>query len=154
MAMYSSIKSTKVGSGPDEDDDEPLLTEENGINCCQPTSEIIQSCNTVDPDVEPNTCQTCPRRRSKTETVEPGSLNVLSAKFESLDYDICENHLLLEEDRTKGYKFIVKKNLARWLIFLLIGTFTALIACFIDISIEELSQIKYKVLKKCILYIK
>jgi chloride channel 7 len=73
--------------------------------------------------------------------------------LQSLDYDICENHLLLEEERTKGYKFIVKKNLARWMIFLLIGLLTALIACVIDITIEELSTNKYKLLKKCILTI-
>ncbi|KAF2903405.1 hypothetical protein ILUMI_02783 [Ignelater luminosus] len=77
------------------------------------------------------------------EKIEPGSLNVLSAKYESLDYDTCENHLLLDEERKKGYKFVVKKNLARWFIFLLIGVVTALIACAIDISIEELSQVKY-----------
>jgi hypothetical protein len=73
--------------------------------------------------------------------------------LQSLDYDICENHLLLEEERTKGYKFVVKKNLARWMIFLLIGMLTALIACVIDITIEELSLIKFKSLKHCILYI-
>jgi chloride channel 7 len=73
--------------------------------------------------------------------------------LQSLDYDICENHLLLEEERTKGYKFIVKKNLARWMIFLLIGMLTALIACVIDITIEELSLIKFKSLKQCILCI-
>jgi len=73
--------------------------------------------------------------------------------LQSLDYDICENHLLLEEERTKGYKFVVKKNLARWLIFLLIGMLTALIACIIDITVEELSYIKFKNLKHCILYI-
>jgi len=72
--------------------------------------------------------------------------------LQSLDYDTCENHLLLEEERTKGYKFVVKKNLARWLIFLLIGMLTALIACIIDITVEELSHIKFKSLKHCILY--
>lgn len=82
------------------------------------------------------------------EKVQTGSLNVLSAKYESLDYDTCENHLLLDEERKKGYKFIVQKNISRWLIFLLIGMCTALIACVIDISIEELSTIKYASLSK------
>lgn len=59
--------------------------------------------------------------------------------------------MLLDEERTRGYKFIVQKNLARWLIFLLIGVITAIIACVIDISIEELSSIKYYGLKKCII---
>ncbi|KAG8235525.1 hypothetical protein J437_LFUL013487, partial [Ladona fulva] len=83
-------------------------------------------------------------------TVERGSLNVLSAKFESLDYDICENNLLLDEDRSKGYKFVVKKNLARWLVFFMIGIITALIASLIDITIEELSGLKYGDVDKCV----
>ncbi|KAK4874937.1 hypothetical protein RN001_014297 [Aquatica leii] len=84
------------------------------------------------------------------EVVEPGQLNILSAKYESLDYDICENHLLLDEERKKGRKFITRKNLERWFIFLLIGVCTALIACVIDISIEQLSEIKYASLSKCV----
>ncbi|KAJ8923258.1 hypothetical protein NQ315_001814 [Exocentrus adspersus] len=92
------------------------------------------------------------RRRVQisTEKVQTGSLNVLSAKYESLDYDTCENHLLLDEERKKGYKFIVQKNIARWFTFLLIGMITALIACVIDISIEELSTIKYASLSKSV----
>ncbi|RZC41881.1 H(+)/Cl(-) exchange transporter 7 [Asbolus verrucosus] len=90
------------------------------------------------------------RRRVQisSEKIETGSLNVLSAKYESLDYDTCENYLLLDEERKKGYKFIVRKSIARWFIFLLIGMITALIACAIDISIEELSQLKYASLSK------
>ncbi|KAH1026132.1 H(+)/Cl(-) exchange transporter 7 [Dendroctonus ponderosae] len=82
------------------------------------------------------------------EKINVGSLNVLSAKYESLDYDTCENYLLLDEERKKGFKFLVQKNIARWFVFLLIGMFTALVACIIDISIEELSEIKYAKLSK------
>jgi chloride channel 7 len=93
------------------------------------------------------------RRRVQvsSEKIETGSLNVLSAKYESLDYDTCENYLLLDEERKKGYRFIVRKSIARWYIFLLIGMITAFIACAIDISIEELSQLKYASLSHCIL---
>lgn len=77
------------------------------------------------------------------EKIDVGSLNILSAKYESLDYDTCENYLMLEEEKKNGYKFLVRKNIARWFVFLLIGLFTALVACVIDISIEELSHIKY-----------
>lgn len=56
---------------------------------------------------------------------------------------------MLEEERKKGYKFLVRKNIARWFVFLLIGMFTALVACVIDISIEELSRIKYAKLSSC-----
>lgn len=58
---------------------------------------------------------------------------------------------MLEEERKKGYKFIAKKNLARWFVFLFIGVATGLLACIIDISIEEISEIKYAKLSKCIL---
>ncbi|XP_057341754.1 H(+)/Cl(-) exchange transporter 7 [Microplitis mediator] len=78
---------------------------------------------------------------------EPGATNFLSANYESLDYDTCENSLLQDEERKKGYKYVVKKNFARWFIFLLIGILTASIACFVDISIEELSDVKYETLK-------
>ena len=71
--------------------------------------------------------------------------------LQSLDYDICENHLLLQEVRKKGYKFVTKKNMARWLVFLLIGVITACIACFIDVSIEQCFIAKFSVLTKCIL---
>ncbi|XKL65169.1 hypothetical protein PGB90_005255 [Kerria lacca] len=74
-------------------------------------------------------------------------MKILSAHYESLDYDVCENLLYLEEEHLKGYKFVVKKNVCRWLIFLLIGACTAFIGIFIDISIEELSNIKYNRLK-------
>ncbi|XP_059045366.1 H(+)/Cl(-) exchange transporter 7 [Achroia grisella] len=90
------------------------------------------------------------RRRHPVQKIEPGSMNILSAKYESLDYDTCENHLLLDEERKRGYPFIVKKDMARWFIILLIGAVTALIAFFIDICIEEFSSIKYKELKKSV----
>lgn len=49
---------------------------------------------------------------------------------------------------------MVQKNVARWFIFLLIGICTAFVACFVDISIEELSNLKYGWLKvymdKCV----
>ncbi|XP_031829641.1 chloride channel protein 7 [Nomia melanderi] len=94
-------------------------------------------------------------RRLITDEITPGATNFLSTNYESLDYDPCENHLLQDEERRKGYKFVVKKNFARWFIFLLIGICTALIASFVDVSIEELTHLKYGCLKfymdQCIL---
>ncbi|XP_076640842.1 chloride channel protein 7 isoform X2 [Halictus rubicundus] len=86
-------------------------------------------------------------RRQITDEITPGATNFLSTNYESLDYDPCENQLLQDEERKKGYKFVVKKNFARWFIFLLIGICTALIACFVDISIDELTRLKYGYLK-------
>ncbi|XP_058795019.1 H(+)/Cl(-) exchange transporter 7 [Phymastichus coffea] len=85
--------------------------------------------------------------RFNSDQVQPGETNFLLSNFESLDYDTCENNLLQDEERNKGYKFVVKKNIARWFLFFVIGICTALIACFIDISIEELSVHKYGYLK-------
>ncbi|XP_018398180.1 PREDICTED: H(+)/Cl(-) exchange transporter 7 isoform X2 [Cyphomyrmex costatus] len=87
-------------------------------------------------------------RRLHIRDITPGATNFLSTNYESLDYDPCENYLLQDEERKKGYRFIVRKNFARWFIFLLIGICTALVACFVDILIEELSSLKYGWLKK------
>ncbi|XP_015117389.1 H(+)/Cl(-) exchange transporter 7 isoform X2 [Diachasma alloeum] len=84
------------------------------------------------------------QRRNNFPSYSNDDVNV---RFRSLDYDLCENHLLQDEERKKGYKYVVRKNFARWFIFLLIGILTALIACFVDISIEELSAVKYGALK-------
>lgn len=56
--------------------------------------------------------------------------------------------MLIDEERTRGYKFIAKKDLLRWIIMIFIGIGTALIACFIDIAIEEGSSLKFAFLKQ------
>lgn len=70
--------------------------------------------------------------------------------FQSLDYDLCENTLLLKEAVGRGYPFITRKALARWFIFCAIGVCTAFVGIFIDITIEELAAIKYSNIKSCI----
>ena len=42
----------------------------------------------------------------------------------------------------------------RWVVMFFIGVFTGLIACAIDVVIEEVSSQKYRLIKKCILYCK
>lgn len=96
--------------------------------------------------------------------------------FQSLDYDICENVLYKSEQKNRDLSFTTKKDFARWLVFILIGSlhyivfatvteidfyfflffagvFTGITACIIDIAIELLSSYKYNFLKKCILFI-
>lgn len=51
-----------------------------------------------------------------------------------------------------GYKYVVKKNVCRWLMFILIGVFTAFVGAFIDIAIDLIANFKYKKLKQCILF--
>ena len=57
----------------------------------------------------------------------------------------------MDEERTRGYSGIVYKNVVRWFVMVVIGVITALIACTIDIAIEQFAYIKYGLIKKCIL---
>uniref|UniRef100_A0A3Q3G948 Chloride channel protein n=1 Tax=Labrus bergylta TaxID=56723 RepID=A0A3Q3G948_9LABR len=66
----------------------------------------------------------------------------------SLDYDNIENQLFLEEERRMSYMGFRCLEISRWVVCGLIGFFTGLIACFIDIAVEELAGIKYQVVKK------
>ncbi|CAH1959303.1 unnamed protein product [Acanthoscelides obtectus] len=136
---------------------------QNGHNQTPPAKitkfrNVVSINNDSDEDIiitsnEANLSSSVRRRvQISNEKIQTGSLNILSAKYESLDYDTCENYLLLDEERKKGYKFIVQKSIARWFVFLLIGMLTAIIACIIDISVEELSRMKYRSLSKCILF--
>ena len=72
-----------------------------------------------------------------------GVLDTISQKYESLDYDTNFNSLLLDEVRSRGYKFVVRKDVLRWVVMFFVGILTALVACCIDISVEEGSKIKY-----------
>lgn len=75
---------------------------------------------------------------------------ILFEFLQSLDYDVCENSLFQKEQQlTNNARFSIRKDVLRWIIFIQIGIITALIACAIDIVIEELSAIKYAFLKHC-----
>ncbi|XP_075165788.1 chloride channel protein 7 [Haematobia irritans] len=84
------------------------------------------------------------RIRSRTAAINEICLAGQSDRYESLDYDVCENELFRkEQERTRNTRFSVQKDMLRWIIFIQIGIITALIACAIDIVIEELSALKY-----------
>ncbi|XP_077172978.1 H(+)/Cl(-) exchange transporter 7 isoform X2 [Paroedura picta] len=76
----------------------------------------------------------------------PHNEKLLSLKYESLDYDNCENQLFLEEERRNHTAFRTVE-IRRWVICALIGIFTGLVACFIDILVECLAGLKYHVVK-------
>ncbi|KAM4717577.1 H(+)/Cl(-) exchange transporter 7 isoform 1-T1 [Anableps anableps] len=78
----------------------------------------------------------------------PHNEKLLSLKFESLDYDNIENQLFLEEERRMSFMAFRCLEISRWVICGLIGFLTGLIACFIDILVEQLAGIKYKVIKE------
>lgn len=70
--------------------------------------------------------------------------------WQSLDYDVCDNVLFKEDQKySDNARFNIRKDILRWIIFIQIGVVTALIACVIDIPIEELSAVKYTFLKNC-----
>uniref|UniRef100_A0A671X9Z0 Chloride channel protein n=1 Tax=Sparus aurata TaxID=8175 RepID=A0A671X9Z0_SPAAU len=78
----------------------------------------------------------------------PHNEKLLSLKFESLDYDNIENQLFLEEERRMSYMGFRCLEISRWVVCGLIGFLTGLIACFIDIAVEELAGFKYQVVKE------
>lgn len=49
---------------------------------------------------------------------------------------------------TRKPRFKIRKDLDRWIISFYIGVLTALVGCFISISIEEISDFKYSFLQK------
>jgi chloride channel 7 len=76
-----------------------------------------------------------------------GSLNLLSQKYESLDYDLCENMLYLSEQKQSSYSKVYYTEILRWTVIFLIGLLTAFTACIIVISVEVLSSYKYETLR-------
>ncbi|XP_059203824.1 H(+)/Cl(-) exchange transporter 7 isoform X4 [Centropristis striata] len=78
----------------------------------------------------------------------PHNEKLLSLKYESLDYDNIENQLFLEEERRMSHMGFRCLEISRWVVCGLIGFLTGLIACFIDIAVEELAGVKYQVVKE------
>uniref|UniRef100_A0AAZ3R314 Chloride channel protein n=1 Tax=Oncorhynchus tshawytscha TaxID=74940 RepID=A0AAZ3R314_ONCTS len=68
--------------------------------------------------------------------------------FQSLDYDNSENQLFLEEERRMSFLGFKCLEISRWVICGLIGFLTGLIACCIDIAVENLAGLKYYVVKQ------
>ncbi|XP_024216025.1 H(+)/Cl(-) exchange transporter 7 [Halyomorpha halys] len=127
----------------EQNEQEPLIKDPSG-SLTYRTEEV----GPTNDERNPESSSWPPRKQiRKTETFAVGSLDILSAKYESLNYEVCENHLFLEEERKKGYSFLIRKNLARWFIFLLIGVCTAFIGVIIDIAIDVLSHMKYGYIK-------
>uniref|UniRef100_A0A8C7K0C1 Chloride channel protein n=1 Tax=Oncorhynchus kisutch TaxID=8019 RepID=A0A8C7K0C1_ONCKI len=78
----------------------------------------------------------------------PHNEKLLSLKYESLDYDNSENQLFLEEERRMSFLGFKCLEISRWVICGLIGFLTGLIACCIDIAVENLAGVKYYVVKQ------
>lgn len=78
---------------------------------------------------------------------KPGSLQTVSSKYESLDYDVPENQLYIEEYKASTSRQYFRINISRWIVMLLTGIMTGLVAVCIDICILEMSTLKYNCLK-------
>ncbi|KAJ8413568.1 hypothetical protein AAFF_G00080750 [Aldrovandia affinis] len=101
--------------------------------------------STVDLEEETNTEEDSVLSRPKEI---PHNEKLLSLKYESLDYDNSENQLFLEEERRMSYMGFRCLEISRWVVCGLIGFLTGLIACFIDIVVENLAGVKYQVVKQ------
>uniref|UniRef100_A0A8C0RLY6 Chloride channel protein n=1 Tax=Canis lupus familiaris TaxID=9615 RepID=A0A8C0RLY6_CANLF len=77
----------------------------------------------------------------------PHNEKLLSLKYESLDYDNSENQLFLEEERRINHTAFRTVEMKRWVICAMIGILTGLVACFIDIVVENVAGLKYKIVK-------
>ncbi|KAL8597461.1 hypothetical protein ACOMHN_050959 [Nucella lapillus] len=79
--------------------------------------------------------------------------NLLSTKYESLDYDAIENCIQAKEvfETANSWHF-TKINFCRWLVAFLVGIFTGSIAAFIDLCVERGSDLKYTSIKKYVNY--
>jgi hypothetical protein len=60
-----------------------------------------------------------------------------------LDYDKFNNEIQNKEETQRGYKFYVRKQMMRWIVMFFVGVLTGLIGVLIDVSVENLSDIKY-----------
>ncbi|KAE9548740.1 hypothetical protein FO519_008050, partial [Halicephalobus sp. NKZ332] len=80
------------------------------------------------------------RRQQSADEAE----QILSEKFESLDYEIVENELYRDEETSKDHQAqLFRRSLNRWVVCFLIGICTALVASFIDIMVYYSAQIKF-----------
>lgn len=68
-----------------------------------------------------------------------------------MDYEVIENELNQEEEQKKGYRYVVQKDFARWMVFFWIGVIVACIGITIFITIEIGTNFKFNMMKKCIL---
>ncbi|XP_065368113.1 H(+)/Cl(-) exchange transporter 7 [Calliphora vicina] len=111
------------------------------------TSGALKQQTTQTIPAAPSQQQPTFRLRSRTAVINETATEQYD-NYESLDYDVCENVLFQKEQQfTNNTRFSIRKDILRWIIFIQIGIITALIACVIDIVIEELSAIKYEFLK-------
>ncbi|XP_076440006.1 H(+)/Cl(-) exchange transporter 7-like isoform X2 [Babylonia areolata] len=128
-----------------EDERKPLLVNDESTTSSQQnrtSSGSISSTITTGTEQVPSV---------ETEYVNPESL--LSAKYESLDYDTIENCIQAKEALENANSWHFNKiNFCRWVVAFLVGIITGSIAAFIDLCVEKGSELKYTSIKKYVDY--
>lgn len=71
-------------------------------------------------------------------------------QVEALDYDEIENELYIKEENETSPKQLTVIGIQRWLICIVIGIMTGVVAVIIDISIDQLATAKMSFLQKYI----
>ncbi|EFP05896.1 CRE-CLH-6 protein [Caenorhabditis remanei] len=87
--------------------------------------------------------------RQIAESDRTDSHEALSARYESLNYEISENRLYREAEKKPSHQITlwqISRN--RWFVCFLIGVFTGLVAAFIDIMVHYSKDIKFNWLLK------
>ncbi|WKY14650.1 hypothetical protein Q1695_000297 [Nippostrongylus brasiliensis] len=91
------------------------------------------------------------RRRSEHEPSEEEH-HALSSRYESLNYEVCENQLYRDEEADPYHHvrlWVRSRN--RWIVCFLIGVVTALVAAAIDIMVHYSQEIKFGIIIKRLL---
>jgi hypothetical protein len=68
---------------------------------------------------------------------------LLSGRYESLDYEVDESEISHMEEKRLGYQHKRRLMVMKWMIMLLIGICTGLIAVVVDFSVKNLTRIKF-----------
>ncbi|KAK7111918.1 H(+)/Cl(-) exchange transporter 7-like [Littorina saxatilis] len=85
----------------------------------------------------------------KQEIINPE--NLLSTKYESLDYDTVENGMFQKEVQKAINTWDYNKiTINRWVVAFIVGVLTGSIAAFIDFCVEKGSELKYESIKKSV----
>lgn len=72
----------------------------------------------------------------------------LVSRWESLNYDVCENVLYLkDQEKYKSKKWVTLRWLSKWLVMFFIGIGTALLAAAIHFVVEKLAHFKFDLIK-------
>ncbi|CAF0877320.1 unnamed protein product [Rotaria sordida] len=112
-----------------DDENEPLLDDDSRHH----TYTSLNSYITTDD----------PHPRTSSNTTFATGEKLLSGHYESLDYECDESEIAHMEEKRLGYQHTRRIVVLKWLIMLLIGICTGLIAVFVDFTVKNLTKFKF-----------